>query len=496
MSIHNILPKKIKKQLISINDSIESYFNELKFLIKNFRKFKLHTNNKAFLIGSIIFISTLAYFLMPTVYNKKTIQEKIENQILDKFNVKIEFKQKIKYGLFPKPHFYSNDLSIIQDKKKIAKVKKLRIYISSNKLLSINNVYVRDVILSGTDFNLNRDNINFIKNLLTTKPNADRFIIKKSNIFYKNFNDEMLFLNKIDNFKFFYDYKNLENVLVSKNEAFTIPFSIKVKNKRLSKELLFSLNARKLRLVMENKTDYNEEIKKGSVDVSFINKNTLIDYQLNKDSFILTSKDRYLSYDGKIDFKPFYFVANFDYDNLSFKNLFKDGSILSELIKSEILNNENLNMSLNLNVKNLLNINELNNLILRIGVSQGNIGLSNSKVMWNDEIEVTLKESYLNYDKEDIKLVGRAKIDFKKFDKFYSFFQVKKKNRKQIEKFEIDFVYNLTQKKINFDNPKIDNGTNKDVEKFIQNFNFENKKFMNKIVFKNFVNSLFAAYAG
>ena len=79
---------------------------------------------------------------------------------------------------------------------------------------------------------------------------------------------------------------------------------------------------------------------------------------------------------------------------------------------------------------------------------------------------------------------------------FIVFFKLKKKNRKQIEKFEIDFVYNLTQKKINFDNPKIDNGTNKDVEKFIQNFNFENKKFMNKIVFKNFVNSLFAAYAG
>ena len=92
MSKHNLFTKKLHRYFLSINDSIESYFNELKFLIKNFRKFKLHTNNKAFLIGSIVFISTLAYFLMPTVYNKKTIQEKIENQILDKFNVKIEFK--------------------------------------------------------------------------------------------------------------------------------------------------------------------------------------------------------------------------------------------------------------------------------------------------------------------------------------------------------------------------------------------------------------------
>ncbi len=496
MSKHNILPKKIKKQFLSINDSIESYFNGLKFLIKNFRKFKLHTNNKAFLIGGIIFISTLSYFLMPTVYNKKIIQEKIENQILDKFNVNIEFNQKIKYGLFPKPHFYSNNLSIIQNKKKIATIKKFRIYILSSKLLSINNVYVKDVILSETDFNLNSDNINFFKKLLTTKPNEDKFIIKNSNIFYKNFSDEVLFLSKIDNFKFFYDYKNLDNVLISKNEAFKIPFVLKIKNKRLNKELLFTLNARKLRLILENKTDYNDVNKKGTIDVSFINKNTLIDYQLNKDSLTFTSKDRYLSYNGKIDLKPFYFVSNFDYDNLNTKNLFKDDSILSELIKSEILNNRNLNMNLNLNVKNILNINELNNLLLRIGISQGNIGLSNSKVMWNDDIEITLKESYLNYDKEDIKLVGRARVDFKKFNNFYSSFQIKKKNRKEIDKFEIDFVYNLTQKKINFDNPLIDNKSNKNVDKFIQDFNFENKKFMNKIIIKNFVNNLFTAYAG
>ena len=109
--------------------------------------------------------------------------------------------------------------------------------------------------MSGTDFNLNRENINFFKNLLTTKPNEDRFIVKKSNIFYKNFSDEILFLSKIDNFKFFYDYKNLDNVLISKNEAFKIPFILKIKNKRLNKELLFSLNARKLRLILENQTN-------------------------------------------------------------------------------------------------------------------------------------------------------------------------------------------------------------------------------------------------
>ena len=38
-----------------------------------------------------------------------------------------------------------------------------------------------------------------------TPPNDNKIVIKNSNIFFQNENDELLFLNKIKNSKFYYD---------------------------------------------------------------------------------------------------------------------------------------------------------------------------------------------------------------------------------------------------------------------------------------------------
>ena len=102
----------------------------------------------------------------------------------------------------------------------------------------------------------------------------------------------------------------------------------------------------------------------------------------------------------------------------------------------------------------------------------------------------------LSYDKNQINLIGKVIIDFDNIDDFFSSFQIKKINRKKIKQIEFDFVYNINNKKINFDNPRIDKNSNLNLEKFIQNFNLENEKFFNKITFKNFVNNFFGAYAG
>ena len=43
-----------------------------------------------------------------------------------------------------------------------------------------------------------------------------KLLIKNSNIFYQNKDNEILFINKINNSKFFYDSNNLQNVLFQK----------------------------------------------------------------------------------------------------------------------------------------------------------------------------------------------------------------------------------------------------------------------------------------
>ena len=54
MPKHNQFIKKLKSQFVSINNTIESYFNNLRIFIKDLKKAKLSQNNKAFLISSLI----------------------------------------------------------------------------------------------------------------------------------------------------------------------------------------------------------------------------------------------------------------------------------------------------------------------------------------------------------------------------------------------------------------------------------------------------------
>ena len=99
---------------------------------------------------------------------------------------------------------------------------------------------------------------------------------------------------------------------------------------------------------------------------------------------------------------------------MSTKTLFNDDTILVDLIKSEILNNKNLNANLDFNIKDITNVTELNNLNLNVGLEQGNIGFSNSSVMWKNDLKIILSESLLNYNgNNEIDLIGKITIQFK-----------------------------------------------------------------------------------
>ena len=495
MSKHNFFEKKVKKQFLSINNTIESYFNRLKFFLTNIKKTKLQTDNRGFVRVALIFFSILGYFLMPTIYNKEIIQLKIKNQIFDKYKIEIKFNEIVKYGLFPKPYFFTNNLSILQDQKTIAEVKRFKTYISIDRFFAINSLDMKDVIFDNTDFNLNKDNINFFKKIFIDQPKENKITIKNSNIFFKNLSEEILFLGKIKNSKFFYDEQKVNNNLVSKNEIFNLPFLLNIEKYDLSDILLIKLQSKKIRLDINNEINFKDDIKNGRLDISLFNKKTLINYKINDKFLIFSSKDKKNSYSGQIDFKPFYLSADFDYENLNLKHLLDDNSFLFEIIQSQILNNKNLNVKINFLLKNIINLQQLNNLNLRAEIIEGNINFSNSYVMWNDDFKITLKNSLLSYDKNQISLIGKMIVDFDNINDFYSSFQIKKFYRKRINQIQFDFIYNINNRNISFDNPKIDKNSSPSVEKFLQNFNLQNEKIFNKITFKNFVNNFFGAYA-
>ena len=81
--------------------------------------------------------------------------------------------------------------------------------------------------------------------------------------------------------------------------------------------------------------------------------------KLDENSLKFFSNKDKNTYKGQIDFKPFYFTADFNYIGLSSKNLFNDDSIFVDIIKTEIFSNKNLNAKINFNLKDITDINEV-----------------------------------------------------------------------------------------------------------------------------------------
>ena len=495
MPKHNQFIKKLKSQFVSINNTIESYFNNLKFFIKNLKKIKFSQNNKAFLVSILIVVLIISYYLIPTIYNKELVQLEIKNQVFKKYNIDIKFNNKIKYGLLPKPHFATTNLSILRDEKEIGIVKNFKINLKVNNFFSFNQIEFKDLIFNQSDFNIYQEDLVFFEELLKTEPSENKIIIKNSNIFLKNSNDDILFINKIKKSEFYYDSFNLINVLKSKNEIFNTPYKLIIKNDKFNKLVTTEFNSQKIRLRIKNEISYDSKSNKGLMEILFVNQSTALEFKLNDNSLNFSTEGEKNKYSGLIEFKPFYLSANFNYDGLSTKNWFDENSIVYNLIKSEIFNNKNLNLNINLKVRDIINISELNNLFLNLEVESGDISLSDSNIMWKDDLKIYLTESLLNYDQDEIYLIGKINIEVKDTNDFYKSFQVEKDYRKKIEKIQFDFNYNFTQQNISFNNFEIDNKPSLIIENFVEKFN-SNKKFFNKITFKNFVNDLFKIYFG
>ena len=496
MQKFNTFTKNLSKRFISINNSIESYFNKFNDLKSRFKKSKLDKNNKVFIVIGAIFLIVVGYFSMPIMYDVNKIKSGIKNQIFSRHNINIQFNEKLSYGFFPKPHFYSKNLTIIHDGKNIANIKNFKTYISIDRLFAMNYLSLKDIVFKNIDFKINKDDLVFFSSLLASKSNENYLILKNGNIFFQDEDEELLFINKISKNKIFYDFKNFENVLSLNNEIFNIPYQLIIKNNEVEKKLFLKFNSKKIRLSIDSENDYNKEKINGLLSALLINETTKLNYNISKNSLIFKSEDKRNNYQGSIDFKPFYLSANFDYNMIKTKNLFSEESIFTDLIKSEIFNNRNLNIDLNFSAKNINDLNGLNKLDLKISMANGNISPSGSRVMWKDDLEIKLEDSLLTYDKDQIYILTKIIIDIKDVDDFYRSFQIPKKFRKKIEKIEFDVNYNLTEKKLNFDFVKIDNKSDDNLAEFINSFNQSEKKIINKIVFKNFVNKFFSAYAG
>ena len=105
----------------SINSHLEKNLNKLK--INNL--IKIAKSNKIFLSIVALVILSLSYLSIPNIYNSSEISEELKKDILKNLGLEINISKRLDYKFFPRPHFISNDSSIIFNQTKISDIKNI-----------------------------------------------------------------------------------------------------------------------------------------------------------------------------------------------------------------------------------------------------------------------------------------------------------------------------------------------------------------------------------
>ena len=479
-----------------INSLLEKNLNKLNF--KNFRY--LLKNNKIILTFVALFVIFLSYLLIPTFYSQSDVSKKLKTELQDKFNLNFNFSQIINYNFFPKPHFIISESTIINNQKEISKINKLKIFISLDKLLYLQNIEVRDLVIENANFNINSRNYNFFKDLLNNNFQNRDLIIKNSNIFFKNLQQEVLFINKILKMKYFYDPKELKNIFFSDSEIFNIPVSIKSFFNDDESKIFSKIKIDIMKLKIENELSINNENKTGKSELSLNKLKRVVKYKIEENYFSFHIFDKIEDpkqiYKGKFNLKPFYANLVGDLNELNLSYLFGSNPVIVELLKTEIFNNKNIDFKLNINAKNIFNNLNFRNINLKSKIQDGLIDTDNTQFQWKDFADFELLESLIFVKNGELVLDGRLKININDYKKIYKFLLTPKNYRNEIKEIDLNFTYNFDKKLAELKDIKIDKEINRNVNEILNNVILKKHDLQNKIYFKNLLNEAIKSYAG
>ena len=169
---------------------------------------------------------------------------------------------------------------------------------------------------------------------------------------------------------------------------------------------------------------------------------------------------------GELDFKPFYFSTDLNFNYISQKKIFNSESLLIDLLDSELLNNANLNAVFNINIDKIDKFEYLTNFVLKIQLDNGRIFMNNFDAKWNESVLIKSNEIEFLNDQDGKKLIGEIIFTFNDVEKFFRYFQIKRNYRNVFDEIKLDFAYDLLQNKILLSNLKIDKKSNKKISVF------------------------------
>ena len=496
MSKTNFLSKYFKNISVSINNLLEKNLNKLNS--KNLRY--LSKNNKLILTFVALFLIFISYLLIPTFYNQSNLSKEIKSKFQKKLNINFKFSKDLKYSFFPMPHFTTNDTIIFDENGEISKIDKLKFFLSWDNLFLLENIEIRDVIFENANFNINKSNYNFFLGLLDKSFNDGNLIIKNSNIFFRNIENEVLFINKILKIKYYYDSKDLKNVFYSNNEIFNIPFSMESFYNKNKKQIFSQINFELLKLKIKNELNFENQKKTGRSEYIIDKLKQNIEYQIEKDYFnfhIFDKKEEpNINLKGNFNIKPFYASLDGDLTAINLDYLFGSNAIIAQLLKTEILNNKNIDFKLNITADTVYNNSNIKNIFLKSKIQDGLIDTDQTKFEWRDFADFELLESLIFVKNGELVLDGKIKIKINDYNKVYKFLLTPRNYRNKIKQIDFNFTYNFDKNIAELNDIKIDNKINQNVNKILNNVVLKKNELRNKIYFKKLLNEAIKSYAG
>ena len=500
MSKHNFFANFLKKTNIFINSLLKKKLNKLNFLFEKDKFLTFLSLKRTFMFLSALIVLVFSYLSIPNFYDTSNLINNVKNQLYKDLNIDFNLSEKFSYNLFPKPNFTFQEIKFLHQDKNFASIDEMKIYISISNLFTSNDIKIKNINLNKVNFDLNKKNYNFFVKLLNSNFSNSNLEIKNSNIFYRNIENEVLFINKIDQLKYYYDLKDNKNTFVANNEIFNIPYTVELKNHKDEKKILTKVNFDFLKLQVKNVLSYKQIPKNGLIEFTYNKKKSEGTYQLNNNLFNFNYLNKSLGnnfkYKGAINLIPFFSEISGYIDIINLNKLFNPDTILVQLLKSELLNNKNLNINGIINAEQIIPFRDLNNLVFKFRIEDGLLDISETKFGWLDYVDFQIFDSLLYVKDNNLVLDGNISIDIHNSSEIYKFFQTPRNYRKEIKKIKFNFIYNFDQEITNLNNIEIDNLANPEVNNILGQFISKETILQNRIYFKSLINEAIKSYAG
>ena len=443
------------KQIVkNFNNLIKKTIFKLKNKTNN--KFHVSTFNKYIIAAISILFAYIFYLLIPLLYDKNWVQNKIVSKLSSEFNINLTNSFNISYRILPKPHYLITD-----SKTTLAEIKTLNVFISQNNFFNKESIRINDVSIKEANFFLLSNDLKTLYKNSENKFSEKKIKINNSNIFFKDNLNEVISIIKISNAFLFFDEKNLFNLFDLNGEVFNIPFELNYQN-TINSQKKIKIKVPDIRLKIINEFfKIDEDLNSGMNNISILNSSLKTKYSV-KDQIVIFQSDGSktfnpkINYNGQLAINPFDLNLKINLDDYRISNLLAPNSIINEFIKSGLLFNENISVHTLVNIKSTKKDKIFNEAKLELKVLNGKISFDKSIFINNNIGLIKVSNSDLFLENDKLILTANLSIEIKNTHKLYSFLNTNKRLRKDIKNIKLNIIYDFLGNEIEFKNIKID----------------------------------------